>query len=426
MDKIVIKGGHPLFGTVRISGSKNSSLPIITSTLLTDNVLSLHNVPNLSDIRTLHKILASLGVKVSQKSLHTWEYQADTINSFTAAYDLVKTMRASFLVLGPLLTRFGECKVALPGGCAIGVRPVNFHLEALSLMGADIEIKDGYVYASTKSKRLKGAEITFSRVSVGATENTLMAATLAEGKTIIHNAAMEPEIDDLANCLVSMGADITGIGSNCLTINGVDSLHGATHSIIPDRIESITYAIAAAITRGRIDIIDTRVEHITSVIEVLKAMGVDIKEITGGFSCSGEGNNIKGIDIVTSPYPGFPTDAQAQIMALMLTAKGASNINETIFENRFMHVPEMQRMNGDIILTDAFSVKVMGSSELHGAPVMASDLRASAGLILAALAAKGESIIDRVYHLDRGYEDIETKLSSCGADIYRYKDTPKE
>ncbi|MBR7158332.1 MAG: UDP-N-acetylglucosamine 1-carboxyvinyltransferase [Alphaproteobacteria bacterium] len=421
MDKIVINGGKALFGKVKISGAKNASLPLITASLLTDKPLFLHNVPDLADIRTLHKILASLGVKVTQKAEHSWEYQADGITSFTAEYDLVKTMRASFLVLGPLLARFGECKAALPGGCAIGLRPVNFHLDALREMGADIEIQEGYVYATTYGKRLKGAEITFPKVSVGATENTLMAATLAEGTTILNNASIEPEITDLAECLQSMGADISGIGTSRLVINGVESLHEATHSIIPDRIESITYAIAAAITKGKIEITDARLDHITAVADALTAMGAEIKPLPNGFSCSGEGKEIKGIDIVTTPYPGFPTDAQAQIMALMLTAHGQSTINETVFENRFMHVPEMQRMNADIQLTDAFSVTIAGSSELKGAPVMASDLRASAGLVLAALAAHGETVIDRVYHLDRGYEDIEAKLSACGADIRRIK-----
>ncbi len=420
MDKIVITGGKPLFGSVTISGAKNASLPIITAALLTDEVLSLNNIPDLADIRTLHKILAALGVKIAQKTEHSWEYKADGITSLTAEYDLVKTMRASFLVLGPLLARFGSCQVALPGGCAIGARPVNFHLDALAAMGAKIEIKDGYVHASVDGK-LKGAVIDFPRVSVGATENTLMAAALAEGQTVINNAAMEPEITDLAECLCSMGADISGIGTPRLVINGVKALHQASHSIIPDRIESITYAIAAAITRGNIEVKRANLSHITAVAEALTAMGAEITETADGFICSATGKEIQGIDIVTTPYPGFPTDAQAQIMALMLTAKGQSSINETVFENRFMHVPEMQRMNADITFKDAYSVIVSGSSELKGAPVMASDLRASAGLVLAALAAQGETTIDRVYHLDRGYEDIEAKLSACGADIRRIK-----
>ena len=425
MDKIKVTGGTPLFGTVAISGSKNAALPIIMSSLLTDGVLEVSNIPDLADIKTLYKILEGLGVHIDRIEDHTTSFTAANISELTAPYELVKTMRASVLVLGPLLSRFGECQVALPGGCAIGPRPVNFHLAALEQMGADIVIEEGYIKASVKG-HLKGANITFPKISVGATENTLMAATLAEGQTIINNAAMEPEITDLALCLKAMGADISGIGTSCLIVNGINKLGGAKYSVLPDRIETATYMIAAAITGGKITITDTRPGDVTAVSEALKKMGVGIAETDSTITVDGKNRSLAGIDIVTEPYPGFPTDAQAQIMALMLTAKGGSTITETIFENRFMHVPEMQRMNADIRFINDTSVAIAGESQLKGAPVMASDLRASAGLVLAALAAEGDTLIERVYHLDRGYEALESKLSACGANIVRLHDDNEE
>jgi len=425
MDKIKVTGGIPLFGTVAISGSKNAALPIIISSLLTDGVLEVSNIPVLADIKTLYKILEGLGVHIDRIDDHTTSFTAANISELTAPYELVKTMRASVLVLGPLLSRFGECQVALPGGCAIGPRPVNFHLAALEQMGADIVIEEGYIKASVKG-RLKGANITFPKISVGATENTLMAATLAEGQTVINNAAMEPEITDLALCLKAMGADISGIGTSCLTVNGINKLNEAKYSVLPDRIETATYMIAAAITGGKLTLTDTRSGDVTAVSEALKKMGVGITETDSTITVDGRNRTLIGIDIVTEPYPGFPTDVQAQIMALMLTAKGGSTITETIFENRFMHVPEMQRMNADIRFINDTSVAIAGESKLKGAPVMASDLRASAGLVLAALAAEGDTLIERVYHLDRGYEALESKLSACGANIVRLHDDNEE
>ncbi len=425
MDKIKVTGGTPLFGTVPIGGSKNASLPIIMASLLTDGVLEVSNIPVLADIKTLYEILKVLGVRITHIDDHTTSFNAAHISELTAPYELVKTMRASVLVLGPLLSRFGECQVALPGGCAIGPRPVNFHLAALEQMGADIAIEEGYIKAIVKG-RLKGANITFPKISVGATENTLMAATLADGQTVINNAAMEPEITDLALCLKAMGADITGIGTSCLTVNGKDKLGGAKYSVLPDRIETATYMIAAAITGGKLTLTDTRPGDVTAVSEALRKMGVEITETDDTITVDGRDRNLVGIDIVTEPYPGFPTDVQAQIMALMLTAKGGSTITETIFENRFMHVPEMQRMNADIRFINDTSVAIAGESKLKGAPVMASDLRASAGLVLAALAAEGDTLIERVYHLDRGYEALEAKLSACGANIVRLHEDKEE
>ena len=425
MDKIKVTGGTPLFGTVPIGGSKNASLPIIMASLLTDGVLEVSNIPVLADIKTLYEILKVLGVRITHIDDRTTSFNAAHISELTAPYELVKTMRASVLVLGPLLSRFGECQVALPGGCAIGPRPVNFHLAALEQMGADISIEEGYIKASVKG-RLKGANITFPKISVGATENTLMAATLVDGQTVINNAAMEPEITDLALCLKAMGADITGIGTSCLTVNGKDKLGGAKYSVLPDRIETATYMIAAAITGGKLTLTDTRPGDVTAVSEALRKMGVEITETDDTITVDGRDRNLVGIDIVTEPYPGFPTDVQAQIMALMLTAKGGSTITETIFENRFMHVPEMQRMNADIRFINDTSVAIAGESKLKGAPVMASDLRASAGLVLAALAAEGDTLIERVYHLDRGYEALEAKLSACGANIVRLHEDKEE
>lgn len=423
MEKIIINGGNTLNGTIGISGAKNSALPIIAASLLTEEEVSLSNIPCLADVSTLFKILETLGAKVDILGHGMIRINPSGIDSFVAPYELVKTMRASILVLGPLLTRFSSCKVALPGGCAIGARPVNFHLDALEKMGASIEIEDGYVKASVKG-RLKGTEITFPRTSVGATENILMAASLADGITTINNAAMEPEVSDLARLLVKMGAEISGIGTSRITIKGKSALHGANHKIIPDRIETATYMIAAAITRGRIVLQNALPEHVMAVFDVMNRMGVSIYGDSSNniITVDASNSHIVGTSVSTDIYPAFPTDAQAQIMALMLTADGTSSVSENVFENRFMHVPEMQRMNADISFITDTSVSIKGGSKLRGAPVMASDLRASAGLVLAALAAEGVTTISRVYHLDRGYENLEDKLTACGADIRRIKD----
>ncbi len=420
MEKIIIKGGKALFGDIKISGAKNAALPIIISALLTADEVELSNIPSLVDIKTLYKIFKTLGVTVEELPKGKVKIRADRISSLTAEYDLVKMMRASVLVLGPLLTRFSKCKVALPGGCAIGARPVNFHLDALQKMGAKIEIEDGYINASVQG-RLQGAEITFPRISVGATENILMAATLAEGTTVINNAAAEPEVEDLARLLIKMGAKISGIGTNCLTVQGVERLYGATHMVIPDRIEAATYMIAAAITKGKITLHGVMPGHITAVIDIMRRMGVDITfhPLSHTITSDATSSHIVAANVATDVYPAFPTDVQAQIMALMLVAEGTSIITENVFENRFMHVPEMQRMNADISFINDTSVSIKGGRTLKGAPVMASDLRASAGLVLAALAAEGTTEIERVYHLDRGYERLEEKLTACGADIKR-------
>jgi len=430
MDKIKVTGGIPLFGKIRISGSKNAALPILTASLLTEKPLTISNIPALADIKTLFTILTTLGVKIEHiNDKHEAILTANNITSLTAPYEQVKTMRASVLVLGPLLSRFGKCKVALPGGCAIGARPVDYHLAALEKMGAKITISEGYINAEVTGK-LKGTNITFPKVSVGATENILMASTLAEGTTIINNAAMEPEITDLAKCLTSMGADISGIGTSCLTIKGKNSLHDCKYTVLPDRIETATYMIAAAITKGKLTMTNAHPDDLVAVSDALIKMGAEVTNTTDTITVNGENRNLQGIDIVTEPFPGFPTDVQAQIMALMLTANGSSTITETIFENRFMHVPELQRMNADIKFLSDTSILINGNCSLSGAPVMASDLRASAGLVLAALAAKGTTTIERVYHLDRGYEALESKLGACGADITRIhedkKDTIKE
>lgn len=427
MQQIKIQGGKALSGDIDISGSKNAALPVITACLLTDEQVNISCIPELADIKTLYDILTLLGVKITRTSQHSATFQADNITSLTAPYELVKTMRASVLVLGPLLARFKSCKVALPGGCAIGVRPVNFHLDALEQMGAKIEIEAGYINASVNDS-LKGAVITFPKISVGATENTLMAASLAQGTTVINNAATEPEITDLANLLVNMGADIQGIGTHTLTVKGVKRLHSATHKVIPDRIETATYMIAAAITRGCIKLHKACPKHIQSVIDTLNIMGANVTQDddAGTITCNAKDCKLKAVNITTEVYPGFPTDVQAQIMALMLTAEGKSFISETVFENRFMHVPEMQRMNADITFINDFTVAVNGGAKLTGAPVMASDLRASAGLVLAGLVAEGTTLIDRVYHLDRGYENLENKLALCGADICRIDNNSKD
>jgi UDP-N-acetylglucosamine 1-carboxyvinyltransferase len=432
MDRIRIVGGTPLKGTITIGGAKNAALALMPACLLTDETLSLANLPHLVDITTMANLLAQHGVQMilngdAANGGHTGrvlELTAAEITNTTAPYDLVRKMRASVLVLGPLLARCGQARVSLPGGCAIGTRPVDLHLKALEQMGAVIELEEGYIVAQVKG-RLKGAHIIFPQVTVGGTENILMAASLAEGETVIANAAREPEVSDLAQCLVAMGAKIEGIGSGTIRIQGVERLHGADYSVVPDRIETGSYAVAAAITRGDIELVGARFDLMESVNKVLMECGVLVEETPRGMRVSAEGREIKGVDIMTEPYPGFPTDMQAQLMALLSTSSGASMITETIFENRFMHVPEMTRMGAKINVHGSSAI-VRGSPRLSGAQVMATDLRASVSLILAALAAEGETIVNRVYHLDRGYERVEEKLAACGARIERIKDSAAE
>lgn len=433
MDKIRIVGGIPLRGTVTIGGAKNAALALMPACLLTDQTLALSNLPHLVDITTMANLLAQHGVVLSLNGHapnggHTGrvlDLTASDIVNTTAPYDLVRKMRASVLVLGPLLARCGQAKVSLPGGCAIGTRPVDLHLKALEQMGASIEVAGGYVLAATPGGRLSGAQVVFPQVTVGGTENILMAATLADGRTVIANAAREPEVCDLAHCLVAMGAKISGIGTDTLTIDGVDRLHGAQYSVVPDRIETGTYAVAAAITRGDIELVGARRDLMASVEKVLVEAGVVITETPRGLRVAADRACIGGVDIMTEPYPGFPTDMQAQLMALLSTSSGASMITETIFENRFMHVPEMTRMGARINVHGASAI-VRGAPRLSGAQVMATDLRASVSLVLAGLAAEGETIINRVYHLDRGYERVEEKLAACGARIERLKDSAAE
>ena len=428
MDKIRIRGGRTLRGEVAIHGAKNAALPLMAACLLTDQTLTLGNLPHLADITTLVHLLGQHGVMISMNGGapnggndgRVLALRAERITRTIAPYDIVRKMRASVLVLGPLLAREGTATVSLPGGCAIGTRPIDLHLAALEQMGAKIELKGGYVHALAPIGGLRGAEIRFSSVSVGATENLMMAAALAKGCTVLHNAAREPEVSDLANCLVAMGASIEGIGTDCLTIEGRDRLHTAEYTVLPDRIEAGTYAFAAAITGGEIEVVGGRADHLDAAIGALQAAGVSVTPTARGLNVKGNGR-LKGVDVTTQPYPGFPTDLQAQFMALMTLADGASMISETIFENRFMHVPELARMGADITVRGNTAL-VRGVSSLRGAPVMATDLRASVSLVLAALAAEGETIVSRVYHLDRGYERLEERLRSCGADIERARE----
>jgi UDP-N-acetylglucosamine 1-carboxyvinyltransferase len=419
MDKILIRGGRPLCGTVPISGAKNAALPLMAASLLTPAPLTLENLPRLADIDSMIELLAQHGVAVrpADDTNRTIEFAAGEIVSTTAPYDLVRKMRASVLVLGPLVARCGVARVSLPGGCSIGARPVDFHLKGLERLGAEIELNEGYIEARAP-KGLKGAEIVFPNVSVGATENLLMAATLAEGVTVLINAAREPEITDLADCLVAMGARIAGIGTVRLTVTGVSSLNAARHRVIPDRIETGTYMMAAAATGGEVFLEGARLDHLAAVARILGPAEIDVSECPGGLKVRRRNGRIAGVDVMTEVFPGFPTDLQAQIMTLMTTADGASMITETIFENRFMHVPELARMGANITVHGA-SALVRGVKGLKGAPVMATDLRASVSLIIAGLVADGETVVNRVYHLDRGYERIEEKLASCGARIER-------
>ena len=413
MDKMVIGGGRRLQGEVRISGAKNAALPVLVSSLLVDGECTFRNIPDLADIKTIKKLLRSLGVKI--EGGETVRVHAAGIANCEASYDLVRTMRASILVLGPLVARRGEARVSLPGGCAIGARPVNLHIRALQEMGAEVILRDGYVEA--KAARLKGADIYFDISTVTGTENILMAATLAEGTTTLKNAAREPEIVNLAEVLTGMGARIKGAGSDVITIEGVESLHPVEAAVIPDRIETGTFLIAAGMTGGDIRILGCEPNHNEALIAKLRDAGMKI-EAQGDVLRASGGDGVKSVDVQTLPYPGFPTDLQAQIMALMALGNGLSVITETIFENRFMHVGEMMRMGADITIQGKTAI-VRGVPKLHGAPVMATDLRASASLILAGLAAEGTTTLSRVYHIDRGYQRIEEKLSALGADIRR-------
>lgn len=417
MDKLIIEGKRKLQGTVQIGGAKNAALPILFGAILTDGKVVLENVPDLADIDTTVRLLSGMGVTTRHdRSNHRVELQTKSLTSYEASYDLVRTMRASVLVLGPTLARFGEARVSLPGGCSIGARPVNLHLTALEKMGAEIVLEGGYINA--KCKKLKGAEIVFDQVSVGATENTMMAATLASGRTILRNSAQEPEIVDLAQFLRTLGAKIQGEGTPVITIDGVDGLHGGTHSVIADRIEAGTYLIAGAMTGGEVYLPGVSSDLLTSVLDKLVETGVEVEGKSNGIRLSAFNRKLKSVDVSTLPFPGFPTDMQAQWMSLMSVSNGSSVITENIFENRFMHVAELMRLGADITIQGPTAV-VRGPAKLTGATVMATDLRASACLVLAGLAAEGVTAVRRVYHLDRGYEKMEMKLKALGAQIER-------
>jgi len=418
MDSILVTGGGELRGEIPIAGAKNACLTLMPATLLTDAPLTLTNAPRLSDIRTMTTLLQSLGAEVQmlQKG-QVLALSSHDLTSQHADYEIVRKMRASILVLGPLLARYGQAQVSLPGGCAIGARPVDLHLRALEAMGAQLDLRDGYVHASA-SGGLKGAVVEFPMVSVGATENALMAATLARGTTVLKNAAREPEIVDLARCLRAMGAQIEGEGTSTITIEGVTALGGATHQVVTDRIELGTYMLAPAIAGGEVELIGGRIELVGAFCEKLDQAGVSVEETPRGLKVSRRNGRVSAVNVVTEPFPGFPTDLQAQMMALMCTAEGTSVLEERIFENRFMHAPELMRMGARIEVHGGHAT-VTGVERLKGAPVMATDLRASVSLILAGLAAEGETLVSRVYHLDRGYERVEEKLGACGARIER-------
>lgn len=426
MDKFLIRGGRPLHGRVEISGAKNSALPCLAATLLTSETVILHNVPYVKDLITQRRLLEDLGATVLTPELRTQKITASHIQTFEASYELVKTMRASVLALGPLLARFGKAKVSLPGGCAIGTRPIDLHLKAFEKLGASVSLESGDVVATAPKGRLTGNDIEFEKVTVTGTENVMMAAVLAEGKTTIRNAAREPEIVDLADLLIKMGAKIEGSGTETIMIDGVDALGGAEHSIIPDRIETGTFITAAAITGGELEIAKCRPDHIEAVIEKFRETGVNIEIVDETtLKVRRDSKGLVGKDVTTEPHPLFPTDMQAQYMALMTQAEGTSEIIETIFENRFMHASELIRMGADIHISGNRAT-VKGPTRLTGARVIASDLRASASLVLAGLAAEGETIIDRVYHIDRGYETIVRKFRALGADIERLTEQIEE
>ncbi|MEX2489057.1 MAG: UDP-N-acetylglucosamine 1-carboxyvinyltransferase [Pseudomonadales bacterium] len=419
MDKLLIKGGATLNGELRASGAKNSAVKMLAASLLADSPVTISNVPHLRDITTMIELLGSLGVEVVVDEKMNIEIHANTIKRFTAPYELVRQMRASFLVLGPMLAHYGRAEVSLPGGCAIGPRPVDQHLRGLQALGAQIDMQDGYVKASVDG-RFKGAHIFFDISTVGGTEHIMMAATLAEGRTVLENCAREPEIIDLAICLNEMGAKIEGQGTDTITIDGVESLSGCHHRVIPDRIEAGTYLIAAAATRGKIKIRDVNPEHLEAVLLKLRETGAEINVGEHWIELDMHGERPKAVSLVTAPYPAFPTDLQAQIIALNTVAEGTATIKETIFENRFMHVHEMNRMGARIRLEGNNTIAIVeGVPRLKGAPVMANDLRASVSLVIAGLVAEGETVIDRIYHIDRGYEQVEEKMQSLGADITR-------
>jgi UDP-N-acetylglucosamine 1-carboxyvinyltransferase len=417
LDKIRIVGGQQLNGTIPISGAKNAALKLMSAALLTDQTLMLQNAPNaLRDIASQTDLLEHHGCTVKREN-GTIAINAGGVNNFTAPYDLVRKMRTSILVLGPLLARFREAKVSLPGGCAIGTRPIDLHIEGLKAMGAEINLEGGYIDAHAPNG-LKGAKILFPKVSVGATENLMMAATLADGETTLANAAREPEIADLGECLIKMGAKIEGLGTPTIKITGVKKLHSAIHSILPDRIETGTYMIAVALTGGKVRLKNARIDHLTALVGPLQKAGVKIEEEGTDIIVSRNGSPLKGTDIMTEPYPGFPTDLQAQFMTMLTLCEGAGLVTETIFENRFMHVPELVRMGANIGVHGNSAI-VRGVPKLQGAEVMATDLRASVALVLAGLVAEGETFVNRIYHLERGYEDLVGKLSACGAKVER-------
>ncbi len=418
MDKLIATGGGPLQGRIRVSGAKNAALPLMISSLLTEETLRISNIPHLHDITTTMELLGQLGVKLQVDEKLAIEADASEVDSVTAPYDLVKTMRASILVLGPLTSRFGRAEVSLPGGCAIGSRPVNLHIKGLEAMGAEIRIENGYIIADTGGKRLRGARIFMDLISVTGTENIMMAATLADGVTTIENAAREPEVVDLADCLNAMGAKISGAGGDEIVIEGVERLHGADHRVIPDRIEAGTFLVAAAISGGKIRINDVVPRHIESVLDKLRETGCVIEEGDNWIELTAPVGRLRSVNIRTAPYPAFPTDMQAQFVLLNSVADGTATVVETVFENRYMHVHELQRMGAQIEL-DGNTAVIRGVRQLHAAPVMATDLRASACLVLAGLVARGETIIDRIYHIDRGYDCIEEKLAQLGASIRR-------
>jgi UDP-N-acetylglucosamine 1-carboxyvinyltransferase len=425
MPRIRVVGGHRLEGRISICGAKNAALPLMAAALLMDETLTLKNLPRLADVETMSSLLAHHGVAIEVNGGDGANHGrvahlcAAEITDTTAPYDLVRKMRASVLVLGPILARCGEARVSQPGGCAIGTRPVDLHLKGLQQLGAEIDLDGGYIDARAPNG-LVGGQVVFPFVSVGATENLMMAATLARGQTTLVNAAREPEVQDLAHCLVAMGAKIDGIGTDTVTIEGVDRLHAAEHAVLPDRIETGTYAIAAAITGGKLMLDGADLTHIESFADTLRAAGIDIEATEDGVRVAAR-KGIVGVDAMTEPYPGFPTDLQAQFMALMAVAEGAAMVTESIFENRFMHVPELARMGANITLHGG-SAMVRGVARMTGAPVMATDLRASVSLVLAGLAASGETMVSRIYHLDRGYERVEEKLAACGAEIERIRD----
>ncbi|HYE26619.1 MAG TPA: UDP-N-acetylglucosamine 1-carboxyvinyltransferase [Allosphingosinicella sp.] len=426
MDRIIIRGGRRLEGRIPISGAKNAALTLLPCALLTDEPLTLRNLPRLADVDSFGHLLNQLGVSITVEGARRDEFgrvmtlRASKLVSTVAPYDIVRKMRASILVLGPLLARAGEATVSLPGGCAIGMRPVDLHLKALEALGAEIEVAAGYVKAKAPTGGLQGGTITFPFVSVGATENALMAAVLAKGETVIENAAREPEITDLAKCLIAMGANIEGLRTDTLTVRGRDRLHGATYSVMADRIEAGSYACAAGITGGSLELVGARKETMPSILSGLSDAGLIVEDTADGIRVSADGG-LKPLSISTAPYPAFPTDMQAQFMAMLTLAEGTSLLTETIFENRYMHVPELNRMGAEIEVRGRSAV-VRGVDHLVGAPVMATDLRASMSLVLAGLAARGETEVNRVYHLDRGYERLEEKLQAVGADVERASD----